>query len=86
MTSFRSPGQPWDSDPFEVVEKDGRLYGRGTADMKSFIAIALSLVPEMLSKPLSRPIHFALTHDEEVGCLGALRWFRDGLFPARRLF
>ena len=72
-------GQPWDSDPFEVVEKDGRLYGRGTADMKSFIAIALSLVPEMLAKPLARPIHFALTHDEEVGCLGAPRLIADVL-------
>ena len=61
-------GQPWDSDPFKIVEKDDRLYGRGTADMKSYIAISLSLVPEMLSRPLQRPIHFALTHDEEV-CL-----------------
>ncbi len=72
-------GQPWDSDPFEVVEKDGRLYGRGTADMKSFIAIALSLVPEMLARPLIRPIHFALTHDEEVGCIGAPRLIDDVL-------
>ena len=72
-------GQPWESDPFEVVEKDGRLYGRGTADMKSFIAIALSLVPDMLARPLTRPIHFALTHDEEVGCLGAPRLIADVL-------
>ncbi|NKB58257.1 MAG: acetylornithine deacetylase [Alphaproteobacteria bacterium] len=70
-------GQPWDSDPFEVVEKEDRLYGRGVADMKSYIAIALSLVPEMLAKPLARPIHFALTHDEEVGCIGAPRLIRD---------
>jgi acetylornithine deacetylase len=72
-------GQPWESDPFEVVEKDGRLYGRGTADMKSFIAVALSLVPDMLARPLTRPIHFALTHDEEVGCLGAPRLIADVL-------
>jgi acetylornithine deacetylase len=72
-------GQPWESDPFEVLEKDDRLYGRGTADMKSFIAIALSLVPEMLARPLTRPIHFALTHDEEVGCLGAPRLIKDVL-------
>ncbi|PPR23214.1 MAG: Acetylornithine deacetylase [Alphaproteobacteria bacterium MarineAlpha10_Bin3] len=72
-------GQPWESDPFEVVENDGRLYGRGTADMKSFIAIALSLVPDMLARPLTRPIHFALTHDEEVGCLGAPRLIADVL-------
>jgi len=70
-------GQPWDSDPFKVVEKDDRLYGRGTADMKSYIAISLSLVPEMLSRPLQRPIHFALTHDEEVGCVGAPRLIKD---------
>ncbi|TNE39483.1 MAG: M20/M25/M40 family metallo-hydrolase, partial [Alphaproteobacteria bacterium] len=45
-------GQPWDTDPFTVVEKDGKLYGRGTSDMKSFSAIALSHVPEMLKKGL----------------------------------
>lgn len=70
-------GQKWDSDPFTLVEKDDRLYGRGVADMKSFIAIALALVPDMLSRPLARPIHFALTHDEEVGCLGAPHLIKD---------
>ena len=64
-------GQPWDTDPFEVVERDGRLYGRGTCDMKSFSAIALALVPDMLARGLKRPIHLALSYDEEVGCLGA---------------
>ncbi|MGD8831844.1 MAG: acetylornithine deacetylase [Pseudomonadales bacterium] len=61
--------QDWDSDPFRVEERDGRLYGRGTSDMKSFYAIALALLPEMGG--LKRPIHFALSYDEEVGCLGA---------------
>jgi len=61
--------QDWDSDPFEVVERDGCLFGRGTCDMKSFYAIALALVPEM--QRLQRPIHLALSYDEEVGCLGA---------------
>ncbi|MCB1684875.1 MAG: acetylornithine deacetylase [Pseudomonadales bacterium] len=61
--------QDWSSNPFEVVEKGGRLYGRGTCDMKSFYAIALALVPEM--NRLKRPIHFALSYDEEIGCLGA---------------
>jgi acetylornithine deacetylase len=63
-------GQPWDSDPFAVVERAGRLYGRGTADMKSFIAIALALVPEFLAARLRVPIYLALSYDEEVGCLG----------------
>ena len=64
-------GQPWHTDPFRVVQKDGRLYGRGTADMKSFSAIALALVPEFVARKLKTPIHFALSFDEEVGCLGA---------------
>jgi acetylornithine deacetylase len=63
-------GQAWDSDPFRLTERDGRLYGRGTADMKSFLAVALALVPEFLAAPLERPIHLALSYDEEVGCLG----------------
>lgn len=66
-------GQNWSTDPFTVVEKNGRLYGRGTADMKSYLAIALSLVPEMLAANMKRPIHLAFSYDEEVGCLGAPR-------------
>ncbi len=63
--------QPWSSDPFTVEERDGRLYGRGTADMKSFSAIALSKVPQMVAAGLKHPILFALSYDEEIGCLGA---------------
>jgi len=63
-------GQPWSSDPFTMVERDGRLYGRGTADMKSFLAVALALVPEFLAARLRVPIYLALSYDEEVGCLG----------------
>lgn len=64
-------GQVWASDPFEAEVRGSRLYGRGTADMKSFIAIALSLVPEMLAADLKRPIHIAVSHDEEDGLVGA---------------
>ncbi|MBI3935909.1 MAG: acetylornithine deacetylase [Betaproteobacteria bacterium] len=70
-------GQPWDTDPFEVVEKDGRLYGRGTADMKGFIAVALTLAPEFLERNLKTPVHLALSYDEEVGCLGVRRLLAD---------
>ena len=69
-------GQAWSSDPFSVAERDGRLYGRGTADMKAFSAINLALVPEMLRAGLKRPIHLALSYDEEVGCAGAPRMIR----------
>ena len=64
-------GQRWTDDPYRAVERDGRLYGRGTADMKSFIATALALVPEMTARKLATPIHLAFSYDEEVGCLGA---------------
>ena len=70
-------GQAWDSDPFTVVESDGRLYGRGTADMKSFLAVALALVPEFQAQPLTRPLHIALSYDEEVGCTGVGGMIRD---------
>ncbi|MBI1261975.1 MAG: acetylornithine deacetylase [Rhizobiales bacterium] len=62
--------QDWSSDPFRTVERNGRLYGRGTSDMKSFIAIGLAMVPDFLAKGPQVPIHFALSYDEEVGCLG----------------
>jgi len=64
-------GQVWDTDPFTVVEKDGKLYGRGTCDMKGFDALALAALPEALRRGLKRPIQIALSYDEEVGCIGA---------------
>ncbi|VWX60948.1 acetylornithine deacetylase [Sphingorhabdus sp. 109] len=62
-------GQDWDSDPWTVTERDGLLHGRGTCDMKGFIALALAAVP--LFKDCAKPVHLAFSYDEEVGCLGA---------------
>ena len=63
-------GQPWDTDPFDLIRVGDKVFGRGTTDMKGFLAVALALVPEMTAAPLTRPIHFAISHDEEVGCVG----------------
>ena len=63
--------QNWTSDPFHLEERDGRLFGRGTCDMKGFIAATLAMAPDYATRRLKRPIHFAFTYDEEVGCLGA---------------
>ena len=64
-------GQPWTSDPFALTLRDGRLYGRGSCDMKGFLALALAAAPELAKAPLVRPAHLAFSYDEEVGCLGA---------------
>ena len=66
-------GQEWDTEPFSAVLKGDRIFGRGTADMKSFIAIALAFVPRFLERGLKTPIHLAFSYDEEVGHLGAKR-------------
>ncbi|HWK46268.1 MAG TPA: acetylornithine deacetylase [Stellaceae bacterium] len=65
--------QAWTADPFTVVERDGLLFGRGTADMKAFIALALAAVPKFKATPLRIPVHLAFSYDEEVGCLGVHR-------------
>jgi len=69
-------GQEWTSDPFRLTERagaagDARLYGRGSADMKGFLALVLALVPEIVERTLAVPLHLAFTHDEETGCFGA---------------
>ncbi len=66
-------GQAWDTDPFALTQKGDKLYGRGTSDMKSFIALALAYVPKFLERGLSTPIHLAFSYDEEVGCIGVRR-------------
>lgn len=63
--------QDWASDPFELIEHDGHLYGRGTCDMKGFIAAATAMAPVFAEQVRERPLHFAFTYDEEVGCFGA---------------
>jgi acetylornithine deacetylase len=71
-------GEPeWSSDPFRLREEGGRLHGRGTADMKGFIASAMARADDLGRRPLVRPVHLALSYDEEVGCLGAPRMIAD---------
>jgi len=79
-------GQDWRSDPFHPEIRDGKLYGRGACDMKGFVGVALSLAPEIARAKLQQPIHFALSYDEEVGCIGVTGLLDDlksqGLRPA----
>jgi len=70
-------GQAWDTDPFVMVEKGGKLYGRGTCDMKGFVACVLALVPEVMKRGLKSPLHLAFSYDEEVGCIGVGRLISD---------
>lgn len=63
-------GQDWQSNPFEMRQADGRYYGRGTCDMKGFLASVLALVPSLVKRSLKTPLHLAFSYDEEVGCTG----------------
>lgn len=69
--------QDWTTDPFEAVERDGAIYGRGTCDMKGFIAATLAMAPTFARKVRDRPLHFAFTYDEETGCIGAGHLVKD---------
>ena len=62
--------QDWSTNPFALVERDGKLYGRGSTDMKGFVAVCLAMVPEMQAAGLKTPIHLAISYDEEIGCVG----------------
>ena len=64
-------GQSWDSNPFRLIEKNNRLYGRGSCDMKGFNALVLAAIPSMKKAKMKKPIQIAFSYDEEVGCLGA---------------
>ena len=81
-------GQAWDSDPFKACIMYGRIYGRGAAVMKSFIAVALALAPRFLAANMDSALHLALSYDEEVGCFGVRGLIADlaeiGLKPAGR--
>lgn len=70
-------GQPWTVDAFRLTEREGRLYGRGTADMKGFIASVLAAVPMFIERELKLPVHLAFSYDEEVGCLGVRSMLAD---------
>lgn len=79
-------GQDWSSDPFKAEVRGSRLYGRGACDMKGFVGVALALAPEIAKAKLKRPLHFALSYDEEVGCVGVTGLLedlkREGIKPA----
>lgn len=64
-------GQPWHTDPFALTLKGDKLYGRGSCDMKGFIACCLAALPNMIAADLKKPIYFAFSYDEEIGCLAA---------------
>lgn len=63
-------GQDWSSDPFRLIERDGKLFGRGSCDMKGFLACVMAMVPEFKRRQLAVPIHILFSYDEEVGCTG----------------
>jgi acetylornithine deacetylase len=70
-------GQAWSSDPFRLTERDGKFFGRGAADMKSFIGLALALAPEFVERGLHTPLNFSFSYEEEFGCVGVRRLIAD---------
>lgn len=80
-------GQPWTFPPFEATERDGRIYGRGSSDMKGFVACAVVAMINAARQPLKRPLLLALSFDEEIGCVGVRHLLRalEGKLPAPSL-
>lgn len=73
-------GQNWTTDPFTLTEKDGKLFGRGTCDMKGFLAVVLAAVPKLVASNLRIPVRIAFSHDEEIGCIGVkslVEWLKN---------
>ncbi|MDR3435481.1 acetylornithine deacetylase [Telmatospirillum sp.] len=70
-------GQTWSSDPFRLTERNSCFFGRGSADMKSFIGLCMALAPEFLARGLETPLHFSFSYDEEMGCVGVRRLISD---------
>ncbi len=70
-------GQDWTGDPYELREENGRFYGRGTCDMKGFIAAAMAMAGDFARQPLKRPVHIAITYEEETGCFGGQQLVAD---------
>ncbi|GAA3545068.1 acetylornithine deacetylase [Zobellella aerophila] len=66
-------GQQWTREPYRLTEAEGRYYGRGTSDMKAFLAVVLAAVPDLVSRELHTPVHLAFSYDEEIGCVGVRR-------------
>lgn len=81
-------GQLWDTDPFTLIERDGRLYGRGACDMKGYLACVMAMVPDFKKRKLQVPLHVVFSYDEEVGCTGVkpmIAEFGNGLPKPRMI-
>lgn len=85
MDVVPTEGQPWSTDPFQVTEREGNLYGRGTADMKGFLVATMAALSRIDTSTLRAPLALVWTHDEEVGCLGSAKLVRAWKDAGRRL-
>ena len=79
-------GQPWSTNPWDLAERDGGWFARGTTDMKGFVALALAHAEAISKLPLKAPVHFAFSYDEEVGCAGVEPMISGDRAARRRSF